>query len=579
MLLRMVLATEAIGTPYVFFTLIIFFYTWKYGFFSGLLTTVLITLTIIYFYLPPFNAFAVENRSDVIQIWVFAVESLIILVLTARITYLNKSEKLNNDKLAASGQRLKSIMDSLFTMVAVVDLDGRIIEANKAITYNPNKQKQKDTPANFITEVYAVRYSHSVKARLSTAIVEAQKGTTIHYDEKLRVGDNEFIEAQISVIPVIEKNEVVYLTISAVDITDRRNYEMQLEKIHENYSKLVNSNIIGMMISDMEGNVSEANEAFLDLIGYSREELNQGKINWIKPLQTEYFNRTLEAIEEMRERGYATPREKEIMHHDGQMVPVIIASVLIDPESENGLFIVLDISERKKLERRKDEFMSIASHELKTPLTSLKGYVQLLNQNLGKGNFDNSKFVKVMENQLDKLTDLINDLLDTTKIQAGKLALTLSQFDLNELVEEVIQETQPLIKQQKIKFKPAIKPHMIMADRFRIGQVITNFITNAIKHSEDDGEIVIETDLDRDSDLVKVKDFGEGVPEDMQAKIFDKFFQVEDDRQNWTQGLGLGLYISKEIIKRHHGQIGVQSKPGKGATFYFSIPKATPLRS
>jgi signal transduction histidine kinase len=230
-----------------------------------------------------------------------------------------------------------------------------------------------------------------------------------------------------------------------------------------------------------------------------------------------------------------------------------------------------DITEQKRLEQQKDEFLGIASHELKTPVTSLKAYTQLLERrfrNAGDGR--SAELVQKMDAQLDKLTGLIGDLLDVTKIESGKLIFHVSRFDFDELVREVAEEMQRTTSKHTIMLDLAASV-VFYGDRDRIGQVLINLITNAIKYSPQTEKIVVRTICEQGSIIISVQDFGIGIPAEMQQRVFERFFRVEGDTRMTFPGLGLGLYISAEIVKRHHGSIWVESEEGKGTTISFSL--------
>jgi two-component system sensor histidine kinase/response regulator len=230
-----------------------------------------------------------------------------------------------------------------------------------------------------------------------------------------------------------------------------------------------------------------------------------------------------------------------------------------------------EIEFRKQAERKKDEFISIASHELKTPLTSVKGYVQLLERSVDKGDIPTVKrHLQKAQLQLDKLNDLIADLLDISKIESGKLKFNKKNFDLNLLLDSIIE----IIHQSNPEFriiKTGVIPQEIFADEMRIEQVIVNFLTNAIKYAPGTTEVHIHVAAEADRVIVSVKDFGIGIHPEQQNNVFDKFYRVEETAIHF-QGLGIGLYISAEIIRRHGGTVGVNSTFGEGSEFYFNIP-------
>lgn len=230
-----------------------------------------------------------------------------------------------------------------------------------------------------------------------------------------------------------------------------------------------------------------------------------------------------------------------------------------------------EIEFRKEAERKKDEFISIASHELKTPLTSVKGYLQLLERSVDKGDTSVIKTrLSKVQNQLEKLNVLVADLLDISKIESGELKFNKKYFSIDQLLANVIEVMQPSSPGFTIVRK-GLASGLVFGDEMRIEQVIVNFITNAIKYSPGTHEIEIKAEFYDDKLYVGVKDFGIGMSEEHRAKVFNKFYRVEETSLRF-QGLGIGLYISSEIINRHNGTIGVNSVPGKGSEFYFYLP-------
>ncbi|AYO58225.1 hybrid sensor histidine kinase/response regulator [Chryseobacterium sp. 6424] len=230
-----------------------------------------------------------------------------------------------------------------------------------------------------------------------------------------------------------------------------------------------------------------------------------------------------------------------------------------------------EIEYRKEAERKKDEFISIASHELKTPMTSVKGYIQLLERSLEKEDIKTVRTrLQKVQNQVEKLNLLIADLLDISKIESGKLKFNKKHFSFSKMlahIVEVMQHSHPHVSLiQHIQ-----ETEKIYGDEMRIEQVIINFITNAIKYAPGTTEIQIIHELRDDQLYFSVKDFGIGLSEEHRGRIFDKFYRVEETSERF-QGLGIGLYICREIIERHQGTIGVNSTPGEGSEFYFYLP-------
>ena len=233
---------------------------------------------------------------------------------------------------------------------------------------------------------------------------------------------------------------------------------------------------------------------------------------------------------------------------------------------------IIDITESKRDEIRKNDFIAMASHELKTPLTSLKAYLQLMETKLTG---TNDPFVKTAVvksgNQVNKMTALIHGFLDISKIEPGKLKLIPTTFDIHALIEEVMAESRVLSNTHSLRFESSGELS-INADRSKIGQVISNLINNAIKYSPKGSYIILKCKIDNSNVVVSVTDEGIGIKPKDQEKIFQRFYRAEEDEYRNISGFGIGLYLSSEIIQRHKGKIWVKSAEGEGSTFYFSIP-------
>jgi signal transduction histidine kinase len=233
-----------------------------------------------------------------------------------------------------------------------------------------------------------------------------------------------------------------------------------------------------------------------------------------------------------------------------------------------------ELMRRNELERNKDDFISMASHELKTPLTSLNIYTQVALKKLDSKKIDEAKKVLAKINdQTDKLVSLVTDLLDISRIETGLLKIEKANFDLNESLTETAESIQQTTKKHKIVIKSKLQ-HSVYGDKYRIYQLVTNLITNAIKYSPNGGSILITTKENKRQAEVTIKDQGIGIDKEHLKKIFDKLYRVTDPKEQTYPGFGIGLYICSEIIRQHNGKIWVESKKNKGSTFHFTLPLA-----
>jgi signal transduction histidine kinase len=234
--------------------------------------------------------------------------------------------------------------------------------------------------------------------------------------------------------------------------------------------------------------------------------------------------------------------------------------------------IVHDITERVMAEQRKDEFVSMTSHELKTPVTSLKGFTNILQRRLTRqGDHQGLHYLSRIDAQLNKLTKLIIDLLDISRLQTGVLAFEKEWFSLDSLIEEIVENVQAATTTHAIAVEGSTGAQ-ILGDKDRLGQVFINLLTNAVKYSPRADKVLVRLSREGNQALVSVQDFGIGIDEAYHQKIFERFYQVSDPEERTYPGLGIGLYLSKEILDRHAGSITVTSRKGAGSTFVVALP-------
>ncbi|MDO8429034.1 MAG: PAS domain-containing sensor histidine kinase [Candidatus Daviesbacteria bacterium] len=326
---------------------------------------------------------------------------------------------------------------------------------------------------------------------------------------------------------------------------------------------------IGLHWVDAKGTIIWANKFELKLLGYSRDE-------YIGHNTAEFYvdpEVIKEILTRLKSDKTLSNYEVRLRAKDGAIKYVQISSNVY---WEDGKFVhtrcfTQDITAKKELERRKDEFISMASHELKTPLTVIKGYTQILKTNLSDSKDVYSEYILKMEDQINRLNKLVIDLLDVSKIESGKLRLERKKFNLNQLVTEVVGEMQHTTEKHKIMIRGKVVKE-ILADKYKIGQVLVNLLSNAIKYSPKGDKIVVQLKGRGEDALVTVEDFGIGISKKDRSNVFERFFQAQNTIRQSFSGLGLGLYISAEIIRRHNGKIWMESEKGRGSKFFFTIP-------
>lgn len=233
--------------------------------------------------------------------------------------------------------------------------------------------------------------------------------------------------------------------------------------------------------------------------------------------------------------------------------------------------ILQDITEQKRDEQRKNDFIGMVSHEMKTPLTSLSGFLQLLRMRIDGEDAIAANMLSKANKQVSRMTTLINGFLNVSRLESGKIHINKQPFDMSKLVKEAEEEALSLYNAHRIVFAP-VDETFVNADKDKIGQVITNLISNAVKYSSADTVIHVACTTVDGMAVVSVKDEGIGIKEEDKDKLFERYYRVNHDNPTSISGFGIGLYLCSEIIQRHDGKIWVESEVGKGSTFSFALP-------
>ncbi len=387
-----------------------------------------------------------------------------------------------------------------------------------------------------------------------------------------------------------QQGKIIRMTGVVFDVTERKNVEAALRESEAKFRRLVDANVIGVIIANLEdGSILEANVAFLSLAGYNQEDLATGRLRWPNLTTPEFADRNERAIHEMLSTGVLTPFESELVTKDGNCIPTLVAGALLEQSNDTSICFILNMTAQKDAAKQKDAFISLISHELRTPLTSIKGNIQLAQRRL-KRLTQTSELLsakeKTVTDEVDLLLEralhqteiqnrLINDLLEVSRIDANKLELSPSLHDLVAIVRETVETLHSTIPNRRLLFEHSNHGQvLVIVDTDRIGQVITNYITNALKYSAASEPVIVGLTVEGTKAKVWVRDFGPGLTPEEQEKIWHRFYQLPKGQihSSHTAGLGLGLYICQTLIKRHNGKVGVESQLGQGSTFWFTLP-------
>jgi PAS domain S-box-containing protein len=473
--------------------------------------------------------------------------------------------------LLQSEERFKVLIDSIPQIIWANDGDGNANYFNRRWYDFSGLTFEESAALGWQTIVHPDDAANSVK-RWQDAM---QKRKEFETEYRLRRSDGVYRWFIGRNVPLLNaEHKVLGWFGTATDIEDLKKAEALLRESEERLRITVESaNDYVILTLDVEGKITSWSKGAEFAFGYTEAEV-KGKYGGIifTPAdresgapEREIKQATIEgrAIDER----WHQRKDKSRFYMSGVMAPIIS-----DTGLQGFVKVARDLTEQKLMEQLKDEFIGIASHELKTPVTSIKGYAQILQARFADADDGEDALILLRLNaQVGRLTTLIENLLDTTKISEGKLALNPERFQLNDLIRERVEELQGLTSKHQLIFHPGdIGP--VIADKERIGQVLTNLLSNAIKYSPAGGEVTIITGPAEKNVQVSVVDRGIGIPESVREKIFDRFYRVNNSSMHSFQGMGLGLYISAGIIHRHKGNIFVESTEGGGTTFRFLLP-------
>jgi PAS domain S-box-containing protein len=348
-----------------------------------------------------------------------------------------------------------------------------------------------------------------------------------------------------------------------------------------NRLKIITDNTAScLFMVNKDGCATYMNPAAEQVTGYTLDQIQQKPLLHILHKAHDAHHQALGAcpiIPALEKLQSAKAMEDVFVRKDGIpfYVSFSVSPLKIDGVGDAAVLEFQDISHRKELERQKDDFIGVASHELKTPVTSMKTYTQVLRRKFERqGDAVAVASLAKIEAQINKLTNLISDLLDATRLQTGHLSLRMENVDIDMLVREVVESMQLTSEKHQMVVEGQTGV-VLPADRDRTGQVLINFLSNAIKYSPYADKIVISVSEREEDVVVGVKDFGIGIPADRLDRVFERFMRVSGGRMDTFPGLGLGLYISAQIIARQGGKIWADSHEGHGSTFYFALPKST----
>lgn len=417
--------------------------------------------------------------------------------------------------------------------------------------------------------------SFKTKSILATPI--KIKGKIIGVAEAINKLDNkefserdfEFFTAIVNQAAIAIENAKLYKAMEdKVEEAERLNKILYEEK--SKIESILNSMAAGVVVVDMVGLLVFTNNSAKEILNYRGENSAKKSVYFVKLMELLKNSVFSERSEYAAEKMVIESEGKDIRVFNTKISPIKGRS----GEMLGAVGVLEDITDLERLNELKSDFVSQVSHELRTPLTSIKGATKLiLRGSTGAINEKQTKLLKIMNEDTDRLINLISDLLDISKLESGKIKMKKEDFNISEALHQCIESVQSITKEKNLKIIERFDDNvMITADKDRIKQVVINLLSNAIKFTPADGVIELYARQVNGLSEVSVKDTGVGIPMEFHKKIFEKFQRVDNSMTAEVQGTGLGLAICKKIVDDHGGKIWVESEEDKGSRFYFTIP-------
>jgi PAS domain S-box-containing protein len=373
------------------------------------------------------------------------------------------------------------------------------------------------------------------------------------------------------------------------------NWRLDEQLLEESLEDLYEHAPCGYVSTLPDGTFAKVNQTFLGWIGYPREELLAGKrFQDLLTVGGKIFFETHYAPL-LRMQGFVNEIAFDLVCRDGRRLPVLINSVQKRDVSGTPFLnrtTIFDASDRRKYERElqlarkaaeealhlRDQFLALASHELKTPLTSVLGNIQLLQRRVNKENTlsaRDQRTLQIIADQMNRLNKMVHSLLDISRIEGGQLSIERGRVDVCALVSRVVDEAQPTLGGRTIEMQSSIRSAVIQGDELRLEQVFQNLIQNALKYSAPTTPIYVAVRQDAARVCVEVHDQGIGIPQAALPHLFDRFYRAANVQEGLVGGIGIGLFVVKEIVELHGGHVTVESIEGQGSTFTVYLPLAS----
>jgi PAS domain S-box-containing protein len=485
---------------------------------------------------------------------------------------LLKSLKTSERTLRQAATEWRTTFDSITDLVSIHDTDFKLVRVNKAFAKALNIEAAELIGKICYEILHHTHEPPPICPHVKT--MKTKKPVTMQFFEP-HLG----VYLEVATSPIFnEAGKVTGSVHVARDITKRKQAEQLLQQSEARYRTLVESAPDGIISLNAEGHITDCNKAMADLLGYTREELLGRHISELitDPIlkKTEFY------YTQLTERGQFEDEFEAINRH-GQVVPLWVKAVTL-PDREGKLTQTIiyarDIAERKRLEQLKDEFISLVSHELRTPLTVIMGSLNtVLTEGERLSQADVRQLLQDASLESESLSHLLGNLLELSRVQAQQLSLYNEPVNIQRPVRDMVDKIrhQSSSHQFLIDIPRELPP--VNADLIRLERILYNLLDNAVKYSPSGSQVRVSAKTESGHIVIGISDQGRGLSLHEQAKLFGPFQRLEHDRPDEAKGTGLGLLVCQRLVEAHGGRIWVESEPGRGSTFFFTLPLSKSL--
>ena len=492
------------------------------------------------------------------------------------------ARKQAEERLRQSEKHFRALIENNADGIALTDEHGIITYASPSTARMVGYRPEEFVGGRIFGRTDYPDGGEATRRLMARVLEEPRKSQVL----EIRTGhkNGTFLCMEVVGINLLDEPGVEAIVWNFRDVTERKQLEQEVTSAKEQLEIILQNVADGIAVVDANDRLVYVNDAVAHLSGFASSTellaaLQAGVVHRHEKFTVwDEWGQLLPASERPTTQALRGKQAKALLQYQnnatGQSYWTLVRAQPIFGAHGQVQFVVtvyIDITEQKELEQRKDHFISMASHELKTPLTVLSAFTQLLlEQFAAEERQDVVRQLSKMDDQISNLTKLVADLLDISKMQAGQLELAQEVVDMDELVHEVVENLQPTTTHHLLIEGAAQQP--VSGDRDRLGQVLIILLTNAIKYSPRADTVWVRLAHTRDTLTVRVQDFGIGIAQSHQRRLFQRFYRVLSKKDQTYPGLGIGLYIAHEIIERHGGKIWVESVEGKGSIFSFSLP-------